>query len=257
MSVPISEPHSDKNLPQANSLNVVVVEDHDGLRDVITEVLRSHGHAVVGLTCAEEVDDKAGGTPIDLLIVDLNLPGEDGLSLAQRFRAAQPMSGIIIVTARETVEDRVSAYASGADIYLKKPVSMVELMAAVNSVARRLGAQTTNLRQSQSQSLNQTTLSAVSIDIEKMRLHGPLGDATLTSAETVLIAALARAPGRRLETTALLGYLNLDPQTYSKSAFEVRVVRLRRKLIDVGADKQCIRSTRMQGYQLSPSLTIC
>lgn len=248
MSVLIPEPHSNRNLPQANSLNVVVVEDHDGFRDVITEVLRSHGHAVLGLTCAEEVDDKAGGTPIDLLIVDLNLPGEDGLSLAQRFRAAQPMSGIIIVTSREKVEDRVSAYTSGADIYLQKPVSMVELMAAINSIARRLNAQTA--LQSQSQP------TTVSIDIEKMCLHGPLGDAMLTSAEALLIAALARAPGRRLETTALLGHLHLDPGTYSKSAFEVRMVRLRRKLMDVGADKQCIRSTRMQGYQLSPSLTI-
>lgn len=241
--------NSERNLLPARSLNVVVVEDHDGLRDVITEVLRSHGHAVTGLACAEELDDKAGGMPIDLLIVDLNLPGEDGLSLAQRFRAAQPLSGIIIVTSRDKVEDRVSAYTSGADIYLQKPVSMVELMAAVNSVARRLSAQTTTESQSPPPS--------VSIDVEKMRLCGPLGEGVLTSAEALLIAALARAPGRRLETAALLGHLKIDPASYSKSAFEVRVVRLRRKLMDVGADKQCIRSTRMQGYQLSPFLTIC
>lgn len=234
---------------QTPRLHVVVVEDHDGLRDVVAEVLGSHGHSVLALSCAEEMEEKSGAAPIDLLIVDLNLPGEDGLSLARRFRLAQPTAGIIMLTARETVQDRVNGYVSGADMYLQKPVSMAELVAAVNSIARRLSAQASAHRLAQAAS--------VFVDVENMLLRGPLGVGNFSSAEGLLLCALAGAPGRRLKTSVLLEHLRMDPNTYSKSAFEVRVVRLRRKLMDVGADKLCIRSTRMQGYQLSAALTFC
>lgn len=230
-------------------LNVVVVEDHDALRDVVTEVVSSHGHTVLGLSCAEELDERSGTAPIDLLIVDLNLPGEDGLSLARRFRLAQPTAGIIMITSREKVQDRVNGYVSGADIYLQKPVSMVELMAAISSISRRLSAEASFHRLAQPAS--------VFVDVENMLLRGPLGVGNFSSAEGLLLSALAGAPGRRLKTSVLLDHLRMDPDTYSKSAFEVRVVRLRRKLMDVGADKLCIRSTRMQGYQLSAALTFC
>lgn len=243
-----AENKTENKLSQTRSLNVVVVEDHDGLRDVVIEVLRSHGHAAIGLSCAEELDDKAGGAPIDLLIVDLNLPGEDGLSLARRVRAAQPMAGIVIITSRETVEDRVNGYGSGADIYLQKPISMVELMAAINSISRRLCAQAA--------AYDHTETTSVLVDVEKMLLHGPMGKGALTSSETLLLSALARAPGRRLDISDLLAHLAMDPGAQGKSALEVRMVRLRRKLVAVGADKLCLRSNRMQGYQISASLTV-
>lgn len=236
------------NVAAAHALNVVVVEDHDGLREVVVEVLRSQGHAAVGLSCTEELEDKAGGTPIDLLIVDLNLPGEDGLSLVSRVRLAQPMAGIVIISARETVDDRVRGYASGADVYLQKPVSMVELVAAINSISRRLGAQT--------QARGTTPAAPVQVDIGQMRVHGPLGKSQLSDSEASLLSVLARAPGRRIDTAAQLAHLAMDPGARGKSALEVRVVRLRRKLVAVGADKLCLRSTRMRGYQLSVAINV-
>ena len=77
------------------SLCIVVAEDHDALREITVEVLRRQGHRAVGITCAEEMDDAVGSMPIDLLIADFHLPGEDGMSLIRRFRAAQPLAGII------------------------------------------------------------------------------------------------------------------------------------------------------------------
>lgn len=228
------------------SLSVLVVEDHDDLRDNIVEVIASYGHHVVGLACAEDMDNAVGTLPIDLLVLDLNLPGEDGLSLARRFRAAQPLAGVIIVSARHTVDDKVSGYNNGADVYLEKPVSSEELMAAINNIARRL--------------LNQRPTwgfvkpKHFSIDTEVMLLSGPQGTVRLTDAETLLLSALSRAPSQRLEMSQLLELLKLDESSYSKSAFEVRLVRLRKKMISVGADKLCLRSIRLQGYQLSTVL---
>ena len=77
------------------SLGIVVAEDHDALRELTLDVLRGAGHRAVGIACAEEMDEAIGGMPVDLLIADLHLPGEDGLSLVRRFRAAQPLAGII------------------------------------------------------------------------------------------------------------------------------------------------------------------
>lgn len=96
------------------------------------------GHHAVGVDCAEALDDEIGAFPVDLLVIDLNLPGEDGISLARRLRAAQPGIGIIMVTSRNQISEKLSGYESGADLYLTKPTSVEELGAAVQALARRM-----------------------------------------------------------------------------------------------------------------------
>jgi DNA-binding response OmpR family regulator len=120
------------------SLNITVVEDHDFLREVIVDLLTKHGHDVHGHFCAEEVDDDPRFGLTDIYIIDLNLPGEDGLSLARRIRSAHPKIGIVMVTARDKLDDKIKGYESGADFYLAKPVDPQELLAVVNAFSRRL-----------------------------------------------------------------------------------------------------------------------
>jgi len=122
----------------ATPLNIVVVEDNDDLREAIVGVLSAQGHRVLGLSCAEELGDEGAQAVIDLLVVDLNLPGEDGVSLTRRLRQTQPGLCILMMTARDSVRDKVSGYEAGADMYLTKPVSIEELTAAVKSLDRRL-----------------------------------------------------------------------------------------------------------------------
>ncbi|MFW2454814.1 response regulator transcription factor [Methyloversatilis discipulorum] len=119
-------------------LNLLIVEDNDDLRDSLADALGTRGHHVVALDCAEAVPEQAELTRLDLAIVDLNLPGEDGLALAQRLREAQPGLGIIMLTARAQSSDKVAGYEHGADIYLTKPVSLQELAGAVQALGRRL-----------------------------------------------------------------------------------------------------------------------
>ena len=229
-------------------LNIAIVEDHDALREIMVEVLRREGHHVQGLDCAEALDDALIRSHIDLLISDLNLPGADGYSLTRRFRAAHPLAGIIMVTARNALRDKVDGYEVGTDMYLAKPVSPEELVAAVNTVVRRLQAQ-------RAQGKPQTGTS-LQLDSRHGTLSGPLGNCTLVAAESTLLTALARAPDQQLEVWQLLELLHLDLDTYSKATFEVRLARLRKKLMQVGAQKSSLRVIERGVYQLALTLQI-
>ena len=228
------------------SLCIVVAEDHDALREITVELLRRQGHRAVGITCAEEMDDAVGSMPIDLLIADFHLPGEDGMSLIRRFRAAQPLAGIILVTASTQVDLKVLGYNNGVDIYLPKPLATEELLAAVHSISRRLA--------SQSKATAAADHSAFRYDPTQRWVSGPLGRTELSDSESLILASLARAPGQRLELQQLQVLLDLNAKAFNKSAFEVRMVRLRKKLIGVGAERCCLRSIRMVGYQLGITL---
>lgn len=221
---------------------MVVVEDHDDLRDSMVELFQHLGHQVQGLSCAEDLDDALRSGPVDVLVVDLNLPGEDGYSLTRRFRAAHPQAGIIMVTARHKVSDKVQGYESGADIYLPKPVDPEELLAAVAAVSRRLPAQVALAASN--------TTQALTVRVMTLKVEGPQGEERLSDGDVAVITALARAPAQRLELWQLLQILGLSMDEASKSSLEVRIVRLRKKLIAVGADKDCISNIRNVGYQL-------
>ncbi len=229
-------------------LNIVVVEDHDDLRDSLVELLQSKDHQVVGLSCAEEVDDALSTDPVDLLIVDLNLPGEDGFSLSRRFRSAHPQAGIIMVTARHKIADKVQGYESGADIYLPKPVDPHELLAAVTAVSRKLPAKAV---------MNAAeAIQALTVRVMTLKVEGPMGVEKLTDGDVAVITALARAPSQRLALWQLMQTLGLSLDDASKSSLEVRIVRLRKKLMAVGADKNCISNIRNVGYQLCVPIEI-
>ena len=226
------------------SLCIVVAEDHDALREITLDVLRGQGHKAIGISCAEEMDEAIGGMSVDLLIADLHLPGEDGLSLVRRFRAAQPLAGIILVTASTQVDIRVQGYNNGADIYLPKPVATEELLAAVRSISRRL------VRHAKATA----DQGAFRYDQAQGWVDGPLGRTELSESESLILASLARAPGQQLDLQQLQNLLELHGAAFNKSAFEVRMVRLRKKLIGVGAERSCLRSIRMVGYQLGITL---
>jgi DNA-binding response OmpR family regulator len=218
-------------------LNIIVVEDHDALREVTVEALRSLGHHAVGVDCAEALTDLVHAGQIDLMVVDLNLPGEDGISLTRRIRQSQPDIGIIMVTARGQVAEKMEGYESGADIYLTKPTSVEELGAAIRALSRRIR------RAPQS-------ASALKLDLDKLSLSGELGEVGLTANEAALLAAFVRAPGHRLESWQLIELLGKTETGYSKASLEVKIVRLRKKLLQAGTAGQPIKAIRQLGYQL-------
>jgi len=224
-------------------LNIVVVEDHDALREVTVEALRSMGHNAVGVDCAEALADEIGAFPIDLMVIDLNLPGEDGISLTRRLRAAQPEIGIIMVTARNRINEKLSGYESGADIYLTKPTSLEELGAAVRALARRIKGY-------------QQARPAFMLNLAALFLQGPRNGVSLSAHETAMLTVLARAPGHRLESWQLIELSGKGEADFSKHALEVQIVRLRKKLMQAGAVDQPIKAVRGLGYQLCIKITV-
>ncbi|NIC41286.1 response regulator transcription factor [Aquabacterium sp. A08] len=227
-------------------MNILVIEDNDSLRHATVQMLNRNGHRASGLVCAEDIDDMPLDPAPDLYLIDLNLPGEDGLSLSRRLRAAQPYVGIIMVTARGQVDDKLAGYESGADIYLPKPVDPAELLAAVCTLGRRLDAPrpATGLPQA----------SAFRVELATRTLHGPNGTETLSESELSTLTGLSRAKSRRLETWQIMHMIGVDPETYSKASLEVRMVRLRQKLHRVGAPTGAIPPVRGYGYRLDLDL---
>ena len=221
----------------AAKLNITVVEDHDALRAVTIEALRQQGHKVQGIACAEAIDDEAASAPSDLFIIDLNLPGEDGLSLSKRIRRGNPRAGIIMATGRTHVGDRIAGYESGADVYLSKPVEMEELLAAVSAVSRRA-----DLWQSRPQIEGEE---GFTVDSRSLTLSGPKGATVISTSHA-----------RQLEYWQIMELLGHSPDDFRKASLEVKIVRLRKKLVQVGADLNCLRSIRLVGYQLCIPLKI-
>jgi len=225
----------------STALNIVVVEDHDALRDATVEYLCDLGYHAYGVDSAEALDEHLGRAldygNADIMIIDLNLPGEDGISLTRRLRTVLPLVGIIMMTARVAQADKISGYETGADIYLTKPAAQEKLAAAIKSLARRLRNDVPPAQ-------------AFQLHLSKLLLQGTAGAISLTRSDTVLLSGLAQANGRHLESWQLIEMLGNDLDTYSKAALEVGVVRLRKKLLMAGAPEPAIKALRGQGYQL-------
>ena len=227
----------------ATQLNLVVVEDNNDLRTLLCNALRKDGHHVTALSCAEELEDQAGSDHADAFLIDINLPGEDGLSLAKRIRHAHPLVGIIILSARSALDDKLSGYDCGADIYLTKPVSLPELSAALRSFARRRLATFKHI-------------TTKGLTLNKLELQGQETSVKITAQEAIVLTALARAPAGRLETWQIAELLDAEVDDSFKSSLAVRMVRLRKKLTDAGAEGLVIESLRNIGYQLTTHIEI-
>jgi DNA-binding response OmpR family regulator len=226
--------------------NILLIEDNAPLREVTAEMLREAGHRVFAVDCVESLEDAAFDAAVDVLVVDLGLPGEDGLSYVNRFRTVHPRSGVVIVTARTGVDARVSGYRNGADVYVTKPFFPQELDAIIRGLLRKqrqLGAGTGDD-------------DGLVLDTARREVRGIEDVQPLDPASAALLAALARAPGRTLDTGQIIEVLGKDPDTYSKSTLEVRITRLRQKLQAAGARGETIRSVRALGYTLCVPLTI-
>ncbi|PUE38401.1 response regulator transcription factor [Limnohabitans sp. Hippo3] len=228
------------------SLKVVVVEDHDALREITIQALNDMGCQAVGIPCAEDVDELPGPVA-DLFIIDLNLPGEDGISLARRIRNSHAHIGLIIVSSRHQLAEKMTAYDSGADFYLTKPTSMQELGALIKVFGRRLKAE------------NFDRKAGFTLDATAMTLHSGRGEnqtVSLSANEVAILSALSRAVGCQLEFWQLMNHPHRTEVEVGKNTLEVQMVRLRKKLNMIGAPAGSIKGLRGYGYQLCIPITV-
>lgn len=226
------------------SLHILVIEDNDGLREATVDFLIRQGHQTTGVVCAEDVDDTPTRDLPDLYLIDVNLPGENGFSLAERIRQSQPTAGIVLMTARGQLHDRLEGYNCGADNYLTKPVEQAELLVCINNLARRL----------KPQAISDNT--ALALNSQLLRLSGPQGDVTLTHGESLLLAAFSRAAGQKLERWQVMQLVDTKDKGLVAANMEMRISSLRKKLSACGAPDDAIRTIRGFGYALSCPISV-
>ena len=224
-------------------MKIIVVEDHQDLREAFVEHLLNDGYNVQGASCGEDMDLHMATGAVDLIILDLGLPGESGLDIARRVRAAQADMNIIMLTAHTTEDDRIRGYESGADMYLPKPISPQELSAAVRAVHRRVVALT-------------QTGAMLALNVLRMTLISPDGEAGISKSDTALLKALATASDRRLAYWRLFEVTERAPSDAAKGQLELQIFRLRKKLAEIGVPEDLIKSVRKEGYQLTQQIRI-
>jgi DNA-binding response OmpR family regulator len=227
------------------SLKVLLIEDNDQLREATLAVLRQSGHEVVGIPMAEDLVDVTGGFTPDVYIIDVMLPDEDGLSLTRRLRANHPQAGIIITTALTTISDKVEGYASGADLYLSKPVHPRELIASLEALGNRIKPRTSDQVQ------------GLVLQVPRLRLVGPNGDLDVSISDVMILSAFIRAPGQMLERWQISEIVGTtqDPHP-SASMIEMRIARVRKKLLMAGAVQPCMKAVHKVGYVLCCPVTL-
>ena len=220
----------------ASQLNIMIVEDNDLLRKELIGLFQDYGHHCAEAFCAEDVELLPNLKAIDIFIIDINLPGENGFSFAERLRKVHQSAGVIIMSGRTGIADRVVGYRSGADIYLLKPVDPDELLSAVEALGRRLIVSNKRERSR--------------LDRKRFQLTGPIATINLTVQETDLLVGFLVARGRTLERWAVAEKFGLSGDDINKASMEVRLSKLRKKMQSAGFDIPIIQSIRNTGYIL-------
>jgi two-component system OmpR family response regulator len=221
-------------------MRILLVEDDLKIASFIVKGLRATGYAVDHATDGEEGLHLALTEPYDTAIIDIMLPKLDGLALIERMRKERVNTPVIILSAKDSIDDRVKGLQTGGDDYLTKPFAFSELLARVQALIRRAGGI------SEPTQLNVGELSVNLLTREVTRGGRKI---ELQPLEFSLLEYLMRNKGRIVSKTMIMEHVwdyNFDPQT---NVVEVRISRLRDK-IDRGVDKKLIHTVRGVGYVL-------
>jgi len=222
---------------------ILVVDDDEGLRELLVRYLADNGYAAAGVGDGQAMKRHLSSHPVDLILLDVMLPGEDGLSLA-RDLGTHGGPPIIMLSARGEEVDRIVGLEVGADDYLPKPFSHRELLARVAAVLRRRQpvAVTGRLRR----------FGPFEVDLEAHRLTRNGEEVDVSGAEFSLLKVLIENPDRVLSRDALVDLLKGYERAPFDRMVDVRVTRLRRKIEPDPAHPVYLRTVWGEGYLFSP-----
>jgi DNA-binding response OmpR family regulator len=226
--------------------HVLVVDDDPSIRQTIVNYLSDYEIQVTALASGREIADVTAREMIDLLILDLKLPGEDGMDIARRIRADSNIP-IIMLTGRKEEADRVMALELGADDYLTKPFSPRELLARIRSLLRRSRAHETVA--DALAKIRAYRFAGWELNVRVRRLKSPQGDVIeLRNAEFNLLAVFLASPQRVLTREQLLSMSHLHDDEVFERAIDTQVGRLRKKFEEHGTSEELIHTERGTGY---------
>jgi two-component system phosphate regulon response regulator OmpR len=233
---------------------LLIVDDDPSIRAMLREYMQGHGYAVAAAGSGAQMRERIEADLPDVVLLDIRLPGEDGLSLAKYLRERYDV-GIIMVTASGDVIDRVVGLEVGADDYLAKPFDPRELLARVKSVLRRIQAKPANDAQPAATSAPaRQRFGRCEIDVDARRLFEIGGsEIAMTAMEFDLLRVFLANPNRVLSRDQLLMHTrNREWEPFDRS-IDIRIGRLRRKVEpDPTGEPRCIRTVRNGGYMFVP-----
>ena len=231
--------------------HIVVVDDEPGIRETIQEYLELHDFRVTAAGGGEELRRAVESHDVDLVLLDIRMPGEDGLSLA-RFLRAEKQVGIIMLTAAGEVVDRIVGLEMGADDYLAKPVDLRELLARIKAVLRRANGAPPGDSEERGKVLR---FAGWTLDLGRRRLESADGvPIELSTGEYELLVALAERPQRVLNRDQLLDLARGRAAIPFDRSIDVQVSRLRRKIESDPKSPQIITTVRGGGYMFTPAV---
>lgn len=224
---------------------VLVVDDDAGIRDLLADYLVKQGMTVSTARDGREMDDRLLEFTPDLVVMDLMLPGEDGLSLTRRLKAERDVP-VIMLSARGEDIDRIVGLEVGADDYLPKPFNPRELLARIRAVLRRGGNRVAE------QQDEIARFGPFSLDLAAQALSRDGEDIPLTQAEFTLLKIFVEHPNRALSRDQIMDWLKGYERDPFDRSIDVRVTRLRKKIEDDPANPVYIRTIWGQGYLFAP-----
>ncbi len=223
-------------------MRILVIEDERQLAGHITRALSRRGHCLATQYDGAKGLEAALNDPPDLVLLDLNLPGLDGLSVLARLRAAHCASRLLILTARGEVEHRIKGLQAGADDYLGKPFSMDELVARVEALGRR-GAS--------SAPEDLLRVADLHMDVRQRRVSRASKPIPLSPREFDVLQVLMQEPGRPFSRTELCERVWQRDHEYDTRTVEIFITRLRKK-VDSTFASPLIHTLRGVGYAIRP-----
>jgi two-component system phosphate regulon response regulator OmpR len=234
---------------------VVVVEDESNLRSAVVEYLKLYNYDAIGAADGQEMRAIVAERQPDAVILDISLPGEDGLSLCRALRRDHRL-GIIMATAAGQPLDRVVGLEIGADDYLVKPYELRELLARLRSVLRRSqheAAAPAPVTKPSPALADAIRFGGFTLSNAGRRVTDTEGrEVTLTAMEFDLLRVLAERPGRPLSREMLSQLAHGRPLADDDRSIDVRITRLRKKFEQDPGKPQLIRTIRGEGYQFDP-----
>ncbi len=231
------------------AIRIMVVDDDDGVRELLSDYLGDSGFEVMLAASGQELRSQLAADVPQVVLLDVSLPGEDGLSLARYLREQFDIGVIMVSGAGETV-DRIVGLEVGADDYLSKPFDLRELRARIRSVLRRYPRDAADAAP---EAAHRVPFGAAQLDLDGARLFGADGgEIPITASEFDLLKVFIERPNRPLSRDQLMSLTrNRDWDPYDRS-IDIRIARLRKKVERDPENPQTIRTRRGLGYMYVP-----
>ncbi len=227
--------------------HLLIVDDDERIRNLLRQFLLRHGFLVSVARNAAHVRRILSGLEFDLIVMDVMMPGEDGMSLTRSLREAGSTTPVLLLTAKGDTEDRISGLEAGADDYLPKPFEPKELLLRINAILRRMPTP-----EPENTTPKVLQMGAVRFEIERAELMQGEQVVRLTATEVQLMRIFVDNLRQPVSRAKLVEELGRDGDQAQERAVDVQITRLRRKLEADPKQPRYLQTVRGEGYMLVP-----